>query len=101
MRTAQLRTGEGEVGRVWATATAAFFLPSLCPVRPEYGNGLGADADDPGPAALGGALHPFPVDDGGRAADQDLGLVEVDVLPSEVEQLPAPRPVQAGSQQVS
>ncbi len=51
--------------------------------------GAGVDAHGAGSAALGGSLDALPSDDGGRARDADLGEIQVDVPPAEIEQLAA------------
>ena len=47
------------------------------------------DADHPGPASVGFPVVPLAVDDIGGPGDGDLGGVEVDVGPAQVQQLPA------------
>src|SRR5690242_3533605 len=56
------------------------------------GHGLVVDGDDAGPAALGRAVDALAADHGRGAGDGDLLAVEVDVLPSQVEQLAATCP---------
>ena len=53
----------------------------------KYLHGFGVDADGAGPAAVGGSLDALARDDGSRTGDADLGEVQVDVPPAEVEQL--------------
>ena len=50
-------------------------------------HGVAVDADHPGPATLGGPFHPLAADDGGGTAERDLGGVQVDGVPAQVEQL--------------
>ena len=56
----------------------------------QYPDGAGVDADSPRRAALGRALGPLAADDGRRAGDPDFRLVQVDVIPAQVEQLAPP-----------
>ena len=82
----------GEYVIVAAPPLGTYFQPLLglaLAVISEHLHGAGVDADDAGSAALSGSLDALPSDDGGRAGDADLGEVQVDVVPAEVEQLAA------------
>lgn len=61
------------------------FLGLALAVIPENLHGAGVDADCAGSAALSGSLDALARDDGCRARDVDLGVVQVDVAPAEVE----------------
>jgi hypothetical protein len=63
-----------------------YFQPFLGPalaVISEYLHGAGVDANDAGPAALGRSLNTLARDDGSRAGDADLAVIQVDVVPVE------------------
>jgi hypothetical protein len=56
----------------------------------KYLHGAGVDADGAGPAVLGRSLNALARDDGSRAGDADLAVIQVDMVPAEVEQFAAP-----------
>ena len=53
-------------------------------------HGVAVEADRAGPAALGSAFDALAAHDGSGAAEGDLGRVEVNGLPAELEQFAAP-----------
>ena len=60
------------------------FFGLLASVLAEDRYGVAVEADRAGPAALGGAFHPLAAYDRGRAAEGDLGRVEIHGFPPEV-----------------
>ena len=93
VRVDRLAPGGREHVVVGAAPLGTYFQPFPClalAVISEYLHGVGIDADGAGPAALGRSLNALARDDGSRAGNADLAVIQVDVVPAEVEQFTAP-----------
>ena len=71
------------------TCCLSFFCLTAA-VTPQDAHGFAVDADHMRPAALGSPFHALAAHHGGGVAECDLGSIQVDRLPAEVEQLAAP-----------
>jgi len=65
------------------------FCCLLAAVIAQDGDGFAVDADGAGPAALGGTFDALAAYDGCRAAEGDLGRVEIYGVPSQVGTAPS------------